>query len=280
MDMQRIFVSVVGFTDVERHALNTVFRLSEERSPSYGLWSPPVASGPATALAHAEVALVDGECAEAVLSQARALPQGQRLIWVGPNPPEHAWRVVDRPIHWASLLDDLDAVFAAHQIDSGLLDLDITEPGRLEGEEGGHRPLRRALLVGSSREECFYLRSRLALVGVVDVDEAASNESAFEFMGRHDYCCGVFNLDDLQIDAWSLARVFAERFPHALTVGSSELAGPLAAWWRRRRVRRDTRRAGIRALISRPLQPPELSRWMALLAGSPEEPSLATQARD
>jgi hypothetical protein len=280
MDMQRIFVSVVGFTDVERHALNTVFRLSEERSPSYGLWPPLMSPGSATVLAHAQVALVDGECAEAVLFQARALPQGQRLIWVGANAPDHAWRVVDRPIHWASLLDDLDAVFAAYQIDSGLLDLDITEPGCLEAEDGGNRALRRALLVGSSREECFYLRSRLALVGVVDIDEANSNESALMFMGRYDYCCGVFNLDDLQIDAWSLARVFAERFPRALTMGSSELAGPLAAWWRRRRVRRDTRRAGIRALISRPLQPPELSRWMDLLAGSPQEATLATHGRD
>lgn len=266
MARQRIFVSVVGFTDVERHALNTVFRLSEERSPSYALWSPLVATGATPLLGHADVALVDGDSAEAVLAQAKALPEGQRLIWVGPGAPEHVWRVIDRPIHWASVVEDLDAVFTAQQIDSGLLDLDITEPGPLEPyPDSPPRAMKRALLVGSGPDERIYLRSRLALVGVVESDEATSTEMALEFMGRHHYCCGVFNLDDLHIDAWSLARSFSERFPQALTVGSSELAGPLSAWWRRRRVRRDTRRAGITALVSRPLQPPELSQWMALL---------------
>lgn len=266
MARQRIFVSVVGFTDVERHGLNTVFRLSEEREPCYALWAPLVAPGSDPVLGHADVALVDGECAEAVLAQAKALPQGQRLIWVGPGAPEHVWRVLDRPIHWATVLDDLDAVFAAQQIDSGLLDLDITEPAPLEPDADSEpRALRRALLVGSGADERTYLRARLALAGVVETDEADSTEGAMELMGRHAYCCGVFNLDDLHIDAWSLARVFSERFPQALTVGSSELAGPLAAWWSRRRVRRDTRRAGITALVSRPLQPPEISQWMGLL---------------
>ena len=32
---QRVFVKVVGFSDVERHALNSVFRLSEDRDTIY-----------------------------------------------------------------------------------------------------------------------------------------------------------------------------------------------------------------------------------------------------
>ena len=35
-----VFVKVVGFRDVERHALNTVFRLSMERPTCYALWTP------------------------------------------------------------------------------------------------------------------------------------------------------------------------------------------------------------------------------------------------
>ena len=42
---QRIYVSVVGFSDVERHALNTIFRLSEDRDVSYAPWVPLVAPG-------------------------------------------------------------------------------------------------------------------------------------------------------------------------------------------------------------------------------------------
>ena len=37
--MQRVFVKVLGFSDVERHALNTLFRLSEDRETGYALWS-------------------------------------------------------------------------------------------------------------------------------------------------------------------------------------------------------------------------------------------------
>ena len=266
MHKQRIFVSVVGFSDVERHALNTVFRLSEDRDLSYAPWAPLVAPGADLPIASAHVALVDGDSAEAVLVHAREMPQGQRLIWVGADPPAHAWRVMERPIQWSNVLLDLDAVYAARQVDSGLLDLDITSPSPLESLELGAAPtLKRALLVGLDAEEGMYIRSRLALSDVVETDDAPDTEAALALMGRHRYCCGVFNLDDHQVDAWSLARLFRERFPQAITIALSETAGPLGDWWNRRRVRRNTRRAGISALLARPLQPRELSQWMDLL---------------
>lgn len=264
MHKQRIFVSVVGFSDVERHALNTVFRLSEDRELCYAPWSPLTAPGATVAVAPAEVALVDGQSAEAVLSHAKELPAGQRLIWVGPGAPDQVWRVLQRPIQWAEVLNDLDAVFAARQTDSGLIDLDITSPAPLELHPSQIR-VKRALLVGSDSQEGMYLRSRLALVGVVEVDEISSTETAMDRMGRNDYCCGVFNLDDKHVDVWSLARLFAQRYPQALTLASSEMAGPLADWWNRRRVKRHTREAGVSVLLARPLQPRELSQWLDLL---------------
>ena len=51
-----MFVNVVGFSAVERHALNTLFRLSEGRGaglPAYGLWA-------AGAPAPVKMALLDG----------------------------------------------------------------------------------------------------------------------------------------------------------------------------------------------------------------------------
>ena len=65
MVKQRIHVQVVGFSDVERHALNTVFRLSEERELSYAPWVPLTAPGVQAPTRLAEVALVDGDAAEA-----------------------------------------------------------------------------------------------------------------------------------------------------------------------------------------------------------------------
>ncbi|WP_372658138.1 hypothetical protein [Hydrogenophaga sp.] len=265
---QRIYVSVVGFSDVERHALNTLFRLSEEREFTYVPWVPLVAPNaePMTGMVTIAVALVDGDSVEAVLSHARELPLGQRLIWVGPDAPAHAWRVLSRPIQWAEVLSDLDAVFAARQADSGLLDLDVTSPAPLADEFGVHlSPPKRALLVSSDLEERTYLRSRLALAGIVDVDGVTSSESAAEMIGRHRYVCGVFNLDDQLLDAWSLASLFRQRNPDSLTMATSQLASPLSDWWSRKRIKRDTDRAGIRVLLAKPLQPREISQWMALL---------------
>ncbi|EWS63223.1 hypothetical protein Y695_03545 [Hydrogenophaga sp. T4] len=75
MQKQRIFVGVVGFSDVERHALNTVFRLSETRELSYALGAARRSRRKPPAM-NAEVMLVDGESAEAVLSHAKACPPG------------------------------------------------------------------------------------------------------------------------------------------------------------------------------------------------------------
>lgn len=265
---QRIYVSVVGFSDVERHALNTLFRLSEDNDFTYVPWVPLRApnADPMNGMVSVAVVLVDGESAEAVLSHARELPLGQRLIWVGPDAPEHAWRVLQRPIQWADVLSDLEAVYAARQVDSGFLDLDITSPAPLLEDVIGHAtPIKRALLVSSDQEERTYLRSRLALSGVVEVDGITTTEAAVELIGRNRYCCGVFNLDDPLLDAWSLASLFRQRNPDSLPIATSRLASPLADWWSRKRIRRDTERAGIRALLAKPLQPREVSQWMALL---------------
>lgn len=266
MQQQRIFVSVVGFSDVERHALNTVFRLSEDRELAYEPWAPQVGVRSDLPVTAAHVALVDGESAQAVLVHARELPPGQRLIWVGPDAPAQAWRVMQRPIQWSSVLTDLDAVYAARQVDSGLLDLDITWPTPLELVDRNVPAVsKRALLVGMTLDDAMYLRSRLALSDVLETDDAQGTEAALALIGCKQYCCGVFNLDDHQVDVWSLARLFRDRFPQAITMALSETAGPLGDWWNRRRTRRNTQRAGISALLARPLQPREISQWVDLL---------------
>lgn len=263
---QRIYVNVVGFSDVERHALNTVFRLSADREVHYAPWVPSDGLGDTPRVMNAEVALVDGESAEAVLSQAKAMPVGQRLIWVGSDPPAHAWRVWQRPIRWADVVHDLDAVFAAKQADSGFLDFDVTSPQPLFLDSGEPVPdLRRALVVSSHGKDLVTLRTHLKAAGMDEVDETDMTDYAAELIGRHQYCCGVFNLDVAHLDAWALARLFADRHPQAMTLGITEHAGPLAAWWNKRLVRRETQKAGVNALLGLPLQTAELTACMARL---------------
>lgn len=262
----RIYVSVVGFTDVERHALNTIFRLSEEREVAYAPWVPLVAPGAQPVPITAEVLLVDGDSAEAVLSHARETPTGQRLIWVGADAPSHAWRVLERPIRWADVLHDLDAVYAARMVDSGYLDLDFTSPAPLGADPAAPaRPPRRALLVSNDVGERETLRLRLLTAGIEEIDEVGNTESAVELIRRNHYRCAVFNLDEHHLDAWSLAGLLAEHDPQALIIGLSQHVGPLGHWWSRRRVRRDARKSRLSAVLSRPLQPQDLAPWLEML---------------
>jgi hypothetical protein len=266
MHKQRIYVNVVGFSDVERHALNTVFRLSAERDVQYEPWIPSEGQGDVSRMMNAEVVLVDGDSAEAVLSQARAMPAGQRLIWVGANPPRHAWRVWRRPIRWADVVNDLDAVFAAKQADSGFLDLDISSPQPLSLSSGEAGPeVRRALLVGVEGGDLSEVRSQLAAVGVEETDETDLTDSAADLIARNKYCCGVFNLDGAQLDAWALARLFASQQSQAMALGMSKHAGSQSTWWNRRLVRKESQKIGVNALLGLPLQAPELAACMARL---------------
>jgi hypothetical protein len=259
----RIFVGVVGFSDVERHALNTVFRLSEDRDLSYEPWSPSVAAGAHASMAPAQVLLVDGQSAEAVLTHAREVPQGQRLIWFGVDAPSHAWRVQDRPIVWSNVLRDLDAVHAACQVDSGYLDLDITLPALLVSDAGNSSAFeRRALLVGVDAADAEVLRSGLTQANTPEIDVVSNTDMAVALMGRNAYSCAVFNLDEHQVDAWALAQLFSTRFPQAKSFALSETGGGLWDWWNRRRMLRNSKQAGVSALLVRPLQARDLTPWI------------------
>lgn len=260
MERQRVFVQVVGFTDVERHALNTVFRLSEYRDLTYSPWIdgvPGMSAAP-------EILLIDGESAEAVLAHVRELPVGQRLIWVGAGAPDHAWRVLPRPIHWATLLADLDAVFAAQLADSGFLDLDISTPAPLDLPVGSLLQ-ERALLVGPDGSDRQGLLSILGAAGFGVVDTAPGTDEAVALIGRHAYAMVVLDLDAPQVDGWSLAGLLSRNSPHAMVLGMSEHAGPLASWWRRRRLRRHVDNSPMQGLLARPLQEKQLRNALSRL---------------
>lgn len=267
MHKQRFDVGVIGFSDVERHALNTLFRLSETRDAVHAPWAPLTAPGAQAVRSAAQVMLVDGESAEAVLAHARELPAGQRLIWVGADAPPHAWRVLERPIVWSGVLHALDAVCAARQADFGQLDLDL-DAGSPAPLQGAHAPwplLPRALLVGVDEADEAVLRAGLALAGVTAFDLAHTTDAALGLMERHGHRCAVFNLDDHQVEAWALARLFRSRCAQTMSFALSENAGPQRAWWVRRRVHRDAERAGVSALLARPLQAQAFTPWLDLL---------------
>lgn len=194
---QRVFVKVAGFSATERHALNTVFRLSEERHTMYSLWVPGVPEAP-------RLLLLDGESAE---GRAELAPDGAgaaSVVWVGPDAPSHAWRAWRRPISWTEVLLAMDDFFAA----SEGLDFDLgpaTDAMDTQPPEPVPQ-LRRALVVSADREQRLYLRARLALAGVAMVDEVETGPQALALASRQPYCLALVVHQLPQVDAWAVLK--------------------------------------------------------------------------
>jgi CheY-like chemotaxis protein len=181
--MQRVFVRVLGFSHVERHALNTVFRLSQDKQSarewSYEPWTM-LSPSPA------RLALIDGASPDAseVLAELEAFG-GVGIIWVGAISPAKAWRAFQRPLSWLSVLSSMDAYFTPSE---DRLDVDFghdTWPSVLESTGAymlSEQDMRRVLLVDADNDTRLYLRTKLASFGITQIDEATNVLEAQDFL--------------------------------------------------------------------------------------------------
>jgi CheY-like chemotaxis protein len=200
--VQRVFVKVIGFSDVERHALNTVFRLSEGRGTVYSLWLPEAPDEP-------KLALIDGQSPDSAYELASPLNAGLQLIWVGPVSPARAWRTFQRPLAWPDVVAAMDELFAP----AGVLDFDLddaTHPAALLPDGGSGK---RALIASADRDERLYLRARLALAGLTQADEAETGARALELTREHAYAVALVDFSLPDVNAWSFLRELSEHRP-------------------------------------------------------------------
>lgn len=239
-----VFVKVVGFRDVERHALNTVFRLSMERPTTYALWTPDAPVMP-------HIALIDVESYEAGLALASpTLNPNLKLICVGNGAPQNAWRVFSRPLNWTAVIHAMDQLFA-----SATVDIDIG----MEGEPVTVIPpgVRQTLLVDPSRDDRLYLRARLALAGLIEVDEAETVMQAATMAREQHYDVVIINVDMLD-EPWGLVERLVSMQP---PVGSVVVTTGNTAWAMHERAEH----AGCRAVINRPYDPGHVFRVLQMV---------------
>ncbi len=228
-----VFVKVVGFRDVERHALNTLFRVSAEQPTCYALWTPESPVMP-------HIALIDVESYAAGLVLASpGLNPHLKLICVGEGAPTRAWRVFPRPINWAAILHCMDLLFAQSGVDIGIDAEEVTTvipPG-----------VRQTLLVDPIRDDRLYLRARLSLAGLIDVDEVESSaQAAIRLRDRH-YDIVVVNVDMLD-EPWALVERLVSANP---PVESVVVTTSNRSWAMHERAEQ----AGCRALLDKPFDP-------------------------
>jgi hypothetical protein len=222
--VKRIFIRVVGFTGVERHALNTVFRLSQEpesgRRFSYEPW---LAGNPEPA----SLALIDGSSGSASQELTDLHHNhGMGLIWVGAVSPSKAWRTFSRPLRWPEVLTDMDLYFErklAADFDQadGVLPAQMpsqmdhaTQPASWPAADTGNR----ALVADLDPQARLQLRNALASMGISQVDEASSVAETQALLGQHGYQLVSVDLSLSDLSPW-LALEAAHLAPLRIVTG-------------------------------------------------------------
>jgi CheY-like chemotaxis protein len=254
--LQRVFVRVVGFSGVERHALNTVFRLSQDpkstRDWSYEPWDSGMPNAP-------QLALIDGSSPDAseALAEIEAAG-GIGLIWVGSISPAKAWSSFQRPLSWPAILASLDDYFTPRDqldVDFG----DDTWPSVLEST-GAHmfneQDLRRALVADADGDARMYLQSKLASFGITQIDHAANVLEATDLLGsmkegEWHYDIVIVDLDLPGGDSWKVLS--AAGSPSLKLVTQSEL----------RFAQRVAAKAKGWTAMSKPLDPSRLNELLS-----------------
>ena len=218
--LQRVFVRVVGFSDAERHALNTLFRLSRDkdagRTHSYEPW---LDDGPEAA----RLALIDGSHASAAqeLNELRHNPD-MGLIWVGSVSPAHAWRTFSRPLRWPEVVGAMDAYFAPPLSHPLPLDVNLSKDGpssdfeavsTLSPSEFSVTQImpKRALVADADRDARLYLSSKLASVGITQIDESASIVQTKLLLEQQHYDFVSIDVNLQDQDIWSAVSIANRR---------------------------------------------------------------------
>ncbi|HYF17470.1 MAG TPA: response regulator [Ramlibacter sp.] len=237
--MQRVFVKVIGFDDVERHALNTLFRLSQERETSYSLWQAELGVA-------AQVALIDSDSYEARLAFESPSNADLKMVWVGPDAPEGAWRSFPRPVQWADVVAAMDDLFKPPpEVDFDLSTRIVQAQAATEPEP------RRALIASADRDERLYIRARLALAKMTQADEAETAADLLELLRQHRYEVAFVDFGLPGQGGWDLLRRLRSaepRIPHVIVTKEKVTA--------RERVK--ALMSGVDTLLAKPADPDKI----------------------
>ncbi|RYY87586.1 MAG: response regulator [Comamonadaceae bacterium] len=231
---QKVWVKVVGFDDVERHTLNTLFRVSGDSDTAFALWAPDCGS-------EARLALIDSQSYEARVEFESPLNAGLKMVWVGPHPSPRAWRSFQRPLQWPEVIATMAEAMQPLQP----LDLD------LEASGAESRAAKRALVAGADRGERLYLRARLALAGLTQVDEAENGSQALELLRGRRYEVAFLDFALPGIGGWDLVQQATAVQPRVPLVAVTKASVST-------HERLKARTSGVALLLAKPPHPGKL----------------------
>lgn len=200
------------------------------------------------------MALLDAASWEARVEAESPSNADVALVWVGDEAPASAWRSYRRPLSWPEVVQAMDAMFDPQPPAGTELDLDLVveEEEEVEPLPPAQLAGKRALIVGSAREDRLYLRARLALAQLTQADEAESGNHALQLVQATQYDVALvdYGLPDMQ--AMQLVRELRGGVRPIRTIGVTKadrsLPERVQAWM-----------AGAEALLDKPPHPARLN---------------------
>ena len=216
-------VDVIGFNEVERAMLNSVFALAARRSPGFSQHQP----GSSMASGAPGVYLVDADMPSA-FTEFQALHKRAPLpaLLVGASSHGTSHQVFARPLQWARLLQALDDVVeegagaAAGQDPADLAGTQgfrASRPGSspsrskparagLESVPARHLGKESVLVVDDNATVRAFMQAKLAPFGF-GVDFAESGEEAIGLSGQNEYTCVFLDVVLPGVDGYQVCKM-------------------------------------------------------------------------
>lgn len=197
-------------------------------------------------------------------SSPQALPPGEGLALVPVPVPVPVTGQIDAATAVTSVDFDLDfdptrTEPALNPWPSAVPDTAALRTQPLLRSQSLRRQGPRVLVVSADADERMYLRARLAIAGLVWMDEATSTTQAMSAMGEHGHVLIFVNLDSPIIDGWSLAGHLHALNPRAKPVATTAAHAMLNGWhplthWHRTQWHKKALQAGFHDVLAKPIQ--------------------------
>lgn len=216
-DNDHYLIDVIGFNDVERAMLASIFALAARRDPGFAQFEP------GTSGRTPDVYLVDADHPEA-LGEFRALHKRASLpaVLVGTSAHGTAFPVLPRPLQWARLLQALDdavsggddAPIAApapapdlrRSLPGARLGRSNTPPAAVDDATRKRMLGDTVLVVDDNATVRAFMQAKLAPFGF-EVDFAETGEEAIGLSASQEYTCVFLDVVLPGIDGYQVCKL-------------------------------------------------------------------------
>jgi two-component system cell cycle response regulator len=220
LNNQQYLVDVIGFNQVERSMLSSIFALAARRDPGFAQYEP------GTPGRTPDIYLVDADN-PAAFNEFRSLHKRAALptVLIGSTAQAGGFTMLSRPVQWARLLQALDdlldssadqpmpAVQAALETSQGLK---RTSPGAGHGrtnspqgvpDEAAKRTIGDSVLVVDDNATVrMFMQAKLAPYQF-EVDFAETGEEAIGLSGTRDYTCVFLDVVLPGVDGYQVCKM-------------------------------------------------------------------------